>query len=308
MIESDSSPSDNIPFSLKEVSDCEGVLQRKLRSANTISFRSFMEIALYHPEHGYYSSEQTRVGNQGDFITSVSVGCAFGAILAHRILKLWENLGRPTDFKLIEMGANRADLAKDICTELLVINPEFPLNYHIIEPLDKLRKLQSTKLLDFKNIVHLHRSVDSIKPGNGIFLSNELFDALPVERIQFRENHWQQMFIELQDNQFSETWKKIDNSELAEFCSSLGNDFPDAYTTEFRPHLSTLHHQISGLITRGMILSIDYGFPRSHFYDTKRIAGTLQTYQNQTKSDNPLEHVGEQDITAHVAISNSHPP
>ena len=75
----------------QEISDVGGVLP----------FRRFMELALYHPEYGYYGSGRARVGKEGDFFTSVSVGSIYGRLLTSICRDVWERLGKPTEFTIV---------------------------------------------------------------------------------------------------------------------------------------------------------------------------------------------------------------
>lgn len=282
------------------VSSCADYLQLKLRSANTISFHSFMETALYHQDHGYYSDLTPKVGKDGDFITSVSIGCTFGEILSHRLLEIWHDLGKPEEFAIIEMGADRGHLAHDICEQLSRLSKQCNWHYYIIEPIKKLQLAQQEKLKKFGDRMSVHSSIDELDALEGVFLSNELIDAFPVEIIRLHQNQWQQLFIEANEGVFQKTWKQPQGSELQSFTSFLGTDFQENYTTEYRPGLDAFFSAIAAKLTRGLILSIDYGFPRSHYYDPNRTEGTLQTYREHKRGTNPLESVGEQDITTHV--------
>ena len=259
-----------------------------------------METALYHEEHGYYASPAPKVGKKGDFITSVSVGAAFGKILAHRLAHIWEDQGRPSPFSIIEMGADRGDLAYDICTELNTLVPECHWHYHIIEPREESQLAQSKKLKIFQESISIHPTIETLHGLEGVFLSNELIDAFPVEIIQLQQGQWMQLFIEVENGHFRKTWKQPTTPELQSFITTLGTDFSPDYTTEFRPGLDSFFSKVAAALTRGLIITVDYGFPRSHFYDPKRSEGTLQTYQNHQRGTDPLEAVGRQDITTHV--------
>src|SRR5712691_2742879 len=102
-----------------------------------------MQQALYHPVHGYYASGRAAIGRRGDYFTSVSVGPLFGALLARQFAEVWEKLGRPADFTLVEQGAHDGTLAADV---LAALPAEIPARLTIVEPLAHWRALQRTKL------------------------------------------------------------------------------------------------------------------------------------------------------------------
>jgi SAM-dependent MidA family methyltransferase len=104
-----------------------------------MKFSRFMELALYDPLDGYYASGRAAVGKGGDFFTNVSIGPVYGEVLAGQIVEMWELLGRPTDFTLVEQGANDGRLSRDIFEALpysLLQNAKLVL----IEPLPVLQK------------------------------------------------------------------------------------------------------------------------------------------------------------------------
>jgi len=269
-----------------------------------------MEEALYHQNYGYYATNSSRIGCEGDFFTSVSVGKVFGHILAERVLNVWEKLGRPKDFTITEMGANNGDLARDILLYLAKTPLHEHLQYHIIEPLPLLKKLQSEKLTqaNIENFT-IYSSIHKKPKTSGIFLCNELFDALPVERIQFNNGTWNQIRIKSDNATFHETLEPITSKHsLHSFCSKLTNDFPEGYHTEVCTNSAELIDQIYQSLNDALVILIDYGFPRSTYYERSRSEGTLQTYSKHTKNASPLLSPGEQDITAHVdftAIAHS---
>src|SRR5215472_4201431 len=101
-----------------------------------------MEQALYHPEHGYYSSGQAKLGRRGDYFTNVSVGSVFGMLLALQFKEIWEQLDRPNEFVIVEQGAHDGDFAVDALTALSLSSPACfnSIRYNIIEPFPILRE------------------------------------------------------------------------------------------------------------------------------------------------------------------------
>jgi SAM-dependent MidA family methyltransferase len=125
------------------------------RAGGRITFARFMELALYHPQHGYYASGKTRIGKEGDYFTSVSVGPLFGRILARHFRQFRAELGAPAEFEVVEFGGHHGQLRADV----LAAAPE--LRYRVVEVGEPLP--------------------DAIV---GCVFSNEFLDALPVHRVQ----------------------------------------------------------------------------------------------------------------------------
>ncbi|MDQ3623910.1 MAG: class I SAM-dependent methyltransferase, partial [Verrucomicrobiota bacterium] len=82
------------------------LLRARIAAHGPIPFRDFMEAALYHSEHGYYASARAGIGRGGDFITNVSVGPLFGKLVAVQLVEMWERLGTPRPFTILEQGVH----------------------------------------------------------------------------------------------------------------------------------------------------------------------------------------------------------
>src|ERR1700720_2881351 len=99
-------------------SDLVAFIRETIRERGPVPFDRFMEQALYHPEFGYYSSGQCQIGRHGDYFTNVSVGPLFGRLLAAQFAEMWEILGRPGDFTIVEQGAHEGEFAGDVLGEV----------------------------------------------------------------------------------------------------------------------------------------------------------------------------------------------
>jgi len=110
-------------------------IQAILNRQKNISFYEYMTMALYDPDDGYYASDIQRVGKQGDFLTSVSIGSCFGMILAQRIYRYWLESEKQPHFHIIEPGAHDGSLCADILQEIQRLSPDFyqAVHYHLID-------------------------------------------------------------------------------------------------------------------------------------------------------------------------------
>ena len=145
-----------------------------------------MQQALYHPNHGYYSSGRCAIGRKGDYYTNVSVGPLFGQLLAMQFSEIWERLGRMNNFFIVEQGAYDGQFARDkVEPSLEFLQKRFPdffgvLRYRILEPFPILEQQQRRSLERFGDKVEWP---ESSKPFTGVYFCNELLDALPVRLI-----------------------------------------------------------------------------------------------------------------------------
>ncbi len=269
-------------------------------------FRQYMEMALYDVEHGYYSTERESVGKAGDFITSVSVGPCFGLILAHRLITYWQQANMPRSFSIIESGAHKGALCADILGEIRQRSPQFydAVHYHLVEPGEHMQTAQQATLAgEFAGKFSTHHSLKDIRVDHGVLISNELIDAFPVDLIKFSGGEWWQLYVDASDGQLAFSEQKPHSTELVGFCTSLGDDFPDSYLTEFSPAVRDWARDAARALGSGLMITIDYGHLAQDYYHPSRGSGTLQTYHRHEKSDNPLQCPGELDITCHVDFS-----
>ena len=128
---------------------CEALASRIAESPqHRITFAQYMDMVLYHPAHGYYATKTEKIGVQGDFFTSPLLGADFGELLAKQFVQMWEILGKPTPFSLVEMGAGQGILAGDLLKYLKQHYPNFfaVLDYTIVEKSSALRQEQQQRL------------------------------------------------------------------------------------------------------------------------------------------------------------------
>ena len=157
-----------------------------------------MEMALYHPEQGYYESTAHQVGSEGDFQTSVSIGPLLGRLLLHQFLD-WQS--EAAEWQWVECGAHHGQLAEDMLQahQALPAGKWPALNYLIFEPSSKRRHIQQERLRRFGNRVHWVETWAQLAGSfqQGVLFSNELMDAMPVRRYQWSrpQKQWLEMRV-----------------------------------------------------------------------------------------------------------------
>ncbi|HEX8310678.1 MAG TPA: SAM-dependent methyltransferase [Chthoniobacteraceae bacterium] len=269
-----------------------------------MTFRDFMEAALYDPVHGYYTSGRAAIGRKGDFFTNVSVGPLFGKLLTRQFAEMWRSLGSPESWVLIEQGAHGGDFAADVLGELQESEPECfrCVGYRIVEPAGELRRRQAERLNKWEGKVAWSSEVDAMEPAVGVHFSNELFDALPVHRVALREHGWVERYVAAAGTGLEFIDGLLSTPRLMERLSELVA--PVDYETEVNLAAVELVASIVSKITRGYLLAIDYGFPRDEYYRCERTAGTLTGYAAHRRQEDLLAAPGEIDLTAHVDFTS----
>jgi SAM-dependent MidA family methyltransferase len=285
-------------------SELAEIIRNEIGANGPIPFARFMELALYHPDRGYYASGRANIGRRGDFFTNVSVGPVFGRLLATQFAEIWEKLGRPRDFKIVEQGAHDGVFAADVLSALRRSAADCfaATSYCMIEPFLIWRERQQKNLREFAEKISWAASVDEIAPFVGIHFSNELFDSLPVHLIVSGgvangATVWNEKFVTVAADDFAFATGDVGRSGLQ--LDHLGF-FPAGFETEVNLAAPKLMSEIAAKLSRGVILTIDYGFSRREFYSLQRSQGSLQVRSNQKKLSSPFQQIGLADISAHV--------
>lgn len=273
-----------------------------------ITFADYMKTVLYYPEVGYYTSKSNKIGKQGDFFTSSSLGADFGELLAIQFLEMWKILDKSSEFTLIEMGAGTGVLASDILNYLKKNYFDFyqSLNYIIIETSSELIKQQQEQLAHHSKISW--KSWEDLETNSivGCFFSNELVDAFPVHQVIVESGKLKEIYVTLSDSEnFQEKIDNLSTSELEKYfklidVDILSQNYPDGYRTEVNLAALKWLETISQKLKQGYLLTIDYGYPAQKYYHPQRYQGTLKCYYQHRHHDNPYINIGQQDITAHV--------
>jgi SAM-dependent MidA family methyltransferase len=277
-----------------------------IRREGPVGFAWFMEQALYHPAHGYYSSGRCEIGRRGDYFTSVSVGPLFGKLLAGQFAEIWRALGRPNDFVIVEQGAHHGEFAGDVLETLRNGSPDLfaALRYRIVEPFPILRERQQDLLRGFAEQTEWSGSLEEMAPFSGVYFCNELIDAMPVHLLAAAgepgRREWHERMVEWTSSGFVFVDRPIRDPRLRNRVKKLPPAPAGRYDTEINLAALDWIDALAGKLIRGVVLVADYGFSRPDFFSARRNAGTLQCYADHHVLPSPLEHVGESDITAHV--------
>jgi SAM-dependent MidA family methyltransferase len=288
---------------MPESSPLADLIRHQIRSNGPVHFSWYMQQALYHSAHGYYTSARHRIGRKGDFYTNVSVGRLYGQLLASQLAEMWVHLGRPPRFVIVEEGAEDGQLAIDILSALPGKSPEAAaaIQYAIVEPLVCKQHQQRTRLEPlFPGGVAWLPAIGALEPVIGAFISNELVDAMPVEIVDYRNDTWSELLVTLSGDDFLFEPAAIANEELAEAVQNIPLPLPSPYRTEINLAASHWIESVSAKLDRGFVLVVDYGYSRREYYKPERTAGTLSCYSRHRRGDNPFERPGEADITSHV--------
>jgi SAM-dependent MidA family methyltransferase len=291
------------------------VIASEIALSGPIPFVRFMDLALYHPQFGYYMRQPDngtpRIGWSGDFYTSTDVHPILGRALAMQARQIDRLLGSPDPLTVVEMGPGKGLLAKHFLSVCQHDSGSFPhrLRYVLVERSPSMREWQRRHLSSFENQPNLLTwadSLDELGPGSvtGLVLSNELIDAFPVHRIQLRNEQIEELCVDYRDGRFVECVRPLSSDRLAHRVRDIRASWPEGYRTEINLQALDWMKHVGRCLQRGVVLTIDYGHTAQDLYRPDRKNGTFLCYFRHTAHDDPYVRVGEQDMTAHVDFSS----
>jgi SAM-dependent MidA family methyltransferase len=270
-------------------------IRAEIRDHGPITFARFMDLALHHPEHGYYALGPARLGERGDFITASDLGSGFGRALAHQVEELDRCLGRPETFDLIEFGAGRGLLARDLVTALETSHGDLHsrFRYTALDASAGMRR-------EIGRVAPGVSAAD-VAPGaaTGCVLAMELFDALPVHRVVRRGGRLEEIGVGWDGENFHEVRIEPER-EVCAWAERYGAASDEGFEAEVGLGLAAQIERWDSAIERGFALVLDYGDTAERLYAVERKRGTLMTYGKHRAGEAYLKGVGEQDLTAHV--------
>jgi len=270
-----------------------------------IPFSRFMERALYAPGLGYYSAGAHKFGKTGDFITAPETGTLFSATIANALAPVIQQLGKSVC--ILELGGGSGAFAKTVLKQLHKINA-LPEMYAILEPSADLRQRQRDYLhhhLEPDLFAHLHwLDRPFTDTWDGVIVANEVIDALPCPRFLMQHGQVYEHYVQLDNQgQFKTTYQPADsllNNAVRHIEQYLECRFSDGYTSEVLAQLPYWIQAVTAGLRHGVLLFIDYGYPRHEYYQVERDQGTLRAFYRHHVHNDVYRWPGLQDITVSV--------
>jgi SAM-dependent MidA family methyltransferase len=285
-------------------------IQARLERESRMTFRDFMEMALYHPRHGYYRSPREKMGRAGDYLTSPEVHPLFGHMVGRQLAEMWEAMGSPARFDLVEMGAGNGLLARDILRWAQRLHPAFldALTYRIVETSPALVERQRHTLEDLGlaegKVTWEPDEAPRARSVSGCLLSNELVDSFPVHRVAVEGGKLLEVYVVWQESRFQEELRPPSTPELGAYFERLGLLPGEGCRAEVNLAALVWMRQVAASLARGFVLTFDYGHEAGDLYAPWRRDGTLLCFYRHNPSSDPYVRVGKQDMTAHVDFTS----
>lgn len=264
---------------------------RNLLQYGDLSFRDFMEVALYHPESGYYARPENPVGRGGDYVTapvlSPVFSFAFGSLVRDFVRR---NEGALCS--IVDIGCGDGSLIRALASENVSMNVRF---FGVDRALDRVPPGDVTFV----------RTLNEVPRGAAqLVLSNELYDAFPFARLVRRGEQLHELWVHERDGALDWT-KREAPAPYEDYFAARGIELAEGQYADVSLEWEAFHAEVLDFVSCGLVVTIDYGYPAEKlFHPRARRFGTAAAYSGQRVSRDLLANPGLQDLTAHVNFSD----
>ena len=256
-----------------------------------------MKASLYDPAAGYYRrSDLKRWGREGDYRTSPERSELFAATFARYFARLYNTLGQPPNWTIVECGAGDGRFAE------VVLRSSDATRYIVCDSSPDALQRAGERLREFTGRVAFCSEVQLPRVEHGVFFSNELFDAFPVHRLVKKGGELQEMYVTAGvDNGFVWATGPLSTPRLSEFCREHSIELVEGQLIEVNLEIEDWLTKVSSSLKRGFVITVDYGAEAEALYDPAlRPNGTLRAFSKHGFVDDVLAQPGEHDITSSV--------
>lgn len=259
-------------------------------------FGAFMQLALYHPRHGYYSGGRERSGWRGHFLTSPELSPAFGILWARAFEKVWKACGSPPEFTIVEVGPGEGGFAAAVLSS---ISEELgaALRYRLVERVPALQERQAERLAG-AGVAWSASIAEVPAAAHGVVFANEVLDNLPVHLVERRDGRLLEVCVDVAGDRLVETLRPPAGDELAAWLERAGAEVLEGQRVEVTMAAESFVRLCAAVVETGALVLVDYGVESSDLPARQR--GTLVAYSAAGATDDVLARPGEQDVTAHA--------
>jgi SAM-dependent MidA family methyltransferase len=278
------------------VTSLADAIAEEIHARGPMTIARFMELALYHPEFGYYTAGPPRAGWRGHFLTSAELDDAFGELWRRAFEDVWASCGRPSRFDVVEIGPGEGGFAWSVLDN---VEGDFAraLHYRLVEPSEPLRARQMVRLDGLPGTSWV-TSIDELpRLQAGCIFANEVLDNQPVRLVENRESVIHEVLVDLDDGGFLTRTSPAD-SDLVAWLEDTGMNLPPGGRAEIGQAADRLVAAAADRLERGSLIVCDYGM--TAIDAARRTGGTIACYSESGVDDNFLDAPGTKDITAHV--------
>jgi SAM-dependent MidA family methyltransferase len=278
----------------------------RIEDTGGVTFRDFMAMALYAPGLGYYEAQRETVGRGGDYLTSPEVSSLFGGMVGRQLREMWEAMGKPGRFQVVEVGAGPGRLCHDVMGWASRAARAFAgsIDYVLVETSVPMVERQKLLLKDDRLSDSIRWSATLPSGIQGCVLSNELLDAMPVHRVAMEGGQLHEAFVTWDGKGFVEDLRGPSTPELVRYFERLEMKPGEGCRAEVNLEAVRWMGDVGATLERGFVMIFDYGYEAEQMFAPWRTDGTLLCFYRHNPSNDPYTRIGRQDMTAHVDFTS----
>jgi SAM-dependent MidA family methyltransferase len=261
-----------------------------------LSFRDFVELALYHPQFGYYARSENPVGKGADYVTAPVLSPVFSFAISN-LVREFVRRNEGALCSIVDIGCGDGGLIESVASDSLLVASDARF-FGVDRSLERIRPSNEQRATYVRTLDELPRD------GAHLFISNELYDAFPFARLVRRGEHVHELWVSERDGVLD--WSEREAPQAYDdYFAANGVELAEGQFADVSLEWEAYHADVARFLQRGLIVSIDYGFPANKlFHPRARRFGTAAAYAGQRVSRDLLANPGEQDLTAHVNFSD----
>jgi len=278
-------------------------LRERIKCEGPITFRDWMDAALYDEQDGYYRrNDRQRWGREGDYRTSPERSTLFAATFARYFAKLFEELNSPPAWTIVELGAGDGRFARGVLATLQTNSPEvFAATRYVIDEPGGDAHLRE-QLHPFADRVRFEPLNDSDPINSGIVFSNELLDAFPVHRVTVTNGRLRELYVKVAgDERFEWAPGPLSSPAIEDHLSASGIKLEEGQIADVNLEITAWLQRVADRLANGYLVTVDYGAEATELYDSlEKPEGTLRGFYRHQLVDDALARPGERDITSTI--------
>jgi len=266
---------------------------RNMLQYGDLSFRDFMELALYHPQVGYYARAENPVGRGADYVTAPVLSPLFSYALSN-LVREFVRRNEGGLCSIVDIGCGDGSLIRALAGE----NRSEATRFFGVDREPGRTKADGS---DPHSPVVFVQTLDEVsRDGAHLILSNELYDAFPFARLVQRGEHVHELWVQERDGILD--WVEHEApGPYEDYFASRDIELAEGQFADVSLEWEAFHADVLRFVERGLVVTIDYGFPADKlFHPRARRFGTAAAYAQHRVSRDLLANPGLQDLTAHV--------
>ena len=288
---------------IAETKSLADILRARILRDGPLTFRDWMNAALYDPIYGYYRRNAQQIwGRRGDYRTSPERSELFAATFARYFATVYRELETPAHFTIVEIGGGEGQFALGVLQTLRSYFPEvFAATHYIFDEIGEVANLAARdRLAEFIGRVSFE-STGELEIECGVVFTNELLDAFPVHRVTMLDGEPGEYSVDI-DEQEQFVWKlgALSRPEIATYLTANDIELARGNIAEINLEIEPWLAKIAQYLKRGRVITVDYGAESSELYSTERATGTLRGFKQQRFVENVLATPGDHDLTSTI--------